>query len=260
MSAVHLSQVSTRNKRAVLPFLRVLPLILLLLWRDRASVSVLLAFRLSQDTWSENPWLLSLHVPNRSLSWWQTWVSFPPILPGISHAEGTGRLCAALGSSAASLPERGPGHAVTVLGRCPWGGTARKCGHQNISLLSLARYQNGWGILVWNAAFLMSCYVFLTMAQMRSPLFFKSLSFFYLITSPCPLPPLPVAFLTTGREILWSKKLEWVVKIFLLPAISHSSLQLLHAPLVIFTCRMFFPPFFSCWARWCSFGFSSDKR
>lgn len=160
MSAVHLSQVSTRNKRAVFPFLRVLPLILLLLWRDRASVSVLLAFRLSQDTWSENPWLLNLHVPNRSLSWWQTGVSFPPILPGISHAEGTGRLCAALGSSAASLPERGPGHAVTVLGRCPWGGTARKCGHQNISLLSLARYQNGWGILVWNAAFLMSCYVF----------------------------------------------------------------------------------------------------
>lgn len=159
------------------------------------------------------------------------------------HAERTGRLCAALGSSAASLPERGPGHAVTALGHCPWGGTARTCSHQNISLLSLAWYQNGWGVLVWNTAFPMSCYVFLTMAPMLSPLFFNSLSFFYLITSPCPLPALKVAFLNTGREILWSKKLEWVVKIFLLPAISHSSSQLLCAPLVIFTCRMFFSPF-----------------
>lgn len=77
---------------------------------------------------------------------------------------------------------------------------------------------------------------------------------------PCSASPLPVAFLRTLNEILWSKKLEWVVKSFLLPARSHLSLQLLQALLVIFTCRVFSPPFFSCWARWRSFGFSSDKR
>lgn len=61
-------------------------------------------------------------------------------------------------------------------------------------------------------------------------------------SSFCPVSFSQMLFSGPCREILWSKKLEWVVKSFLLPARSHLSLQLLYAPLVIFTCRVFFFP------------------
>lgn len=136
-------------------------------------------------------------------------------------AVGTGRHCAALCFSTTLLLEQELGHAVTVLGHRPREETFRQ----------------RWALLTSEYFSVASS---LVSEWTRSCSLKHCISNELLLWSWSWLRCSPLLFSGCGSEILYFKKLEWVVKSSLLPTISHLSLQLLHAPMVIFTCRMFF--------------------
>lgn len=121
----------------------------------------------------------------------------------------------------ALLLEQGLGHTVTVLGHRPQEETFRQ----------------RWALLTSEYFSVASS---LVSEWTRSCSLKHCISNELLLQSWSWLRCSPLLFSGCGSEILYFKKLEWVVKSSLLPTISHLSLQLLHAPMVIFTCRMFF--------------------